>query len=205
MQQVVSGGGIVVPIQSKALDDRLDVELVELLSGLGFMFLVDRHFVLLDHLQDDLSIHVDVNRTLQSRVSDVDSASFEAFLLEDVQLPLEVVSAQVALLEFVGIEVLGEPGMLTDLIDAVSFLRICNQYLTDQILGLLADVVSDGVLAVHYLVVELVSVRVFEGQVATQHGVQDHATRPDVDLQTVVVLACHHFRSSVAGRATGGL
>ena len=45
----------------------------------------------------------------------------------------------------------------------------------------------------HDLLVQVRGLRVLEGQVASDHGVEDDAAGPDVGLQTVVTLPSDHL------------
>ena len=48
----------------------------------------------------------------------------------------------------------------------------------------------------HDLLVQIRCFRVLEGQVACHHRIENHTTRPDICLQTVVALASDHLRNS---------
>lgn len=60
-------------------------------------------------------------------------------------------------------------------------------------------------LAGQNFLVELGSVFVFEGQVASDHGKKDDATGPHVDARSKVGLALDHLRRGVAGTSAGRL
>jgi len=59
------------------------------------------------------------------------------------------------------------------------------------------------VLAQYDFPVELDSVRIFKGQVAHEHSVERDPAGPNVHINPVVALACHHLGRRVAWRATG--
>lgn len=52
------------------------------------------------------------------------------------------------------------------------------------------------------LLIKFAGVWVLEGQITTQHGINDDSARPNIDVHAFVFFTCDHLRGSVAGRST---
>lgn len=95
--------------------------------------------------------------------------------------------------------------MLPDVFDGVALEGVGVQDLLEHVAGVIADVLGAVVLAGEYLFVECGGVGVFEGQLAADHGEEDDAAGPDVDVYAVVGLAGDHLGRGLAGTAAGRL
>ena len=95
------------------------------------------------------------------------------------------------------------PDMIFDILHCEPLGWVSIQYTLDQISAVITHKVRDCVVCVKDFLVEYVCFGVFEWKVATDHGIKDHATTPNVSWKPMVILACHHLRSRVAGAATG--
>ena len=86
-------------------------------------------------------------------------------------------------------KVSGHPGVLADLVDRVPGLDVHVEYLLDQVPGWLGDRVVHLVLTVDYFLVEPVEVVGFlKGEITTEHGEEDDASRPDIHLEPLIGL-----------------
>lgn len=95
--------------------------------------------------------------------------------------------------------------MPPDIFNRVPFYRVSIEHLFQHIPRIITDLLRTVVLSSEYLLVECGSIGVFEGQVAADHGEEDDAAGPDVDVDAVLGLAGHHFRRGLAGTAAGCL
>ena len=94
------------------------------------------------------------------------------------------------------------PVMASNLINCESPVRIRVEDLVKQIFGQGGHEVRHLELPCEDLLVKLCCVGVFEGEVATDHCVEDDASAPDVDAGWFVLFAGDHFRGGVAWWAT---
>ena len=90
------------------------------------------------------------------------------------------------------------PLMVHYLIRVKSLLRIILKYFVHQIGTAFGHPGRYLEFAVEDLLVKFVRVRVLERQVPADHRKKDDATAPHVNLCTVVLFSCDHFRSCVA-------
>jgi hypothetical protein len=95
--------------------------------------------------------------------------------------------------------------VIPDFIHSEPLLRVRVENSSDQVLALAAQELGQSVVGTHDFFVEIGGLGVFERQVATDHGVENHATAPDVGLESVVAFASNHFGSSITGRPAGSL
>lgn len=79
------------------------------------------------------------------------------------------------------------------------------QYLFHEVFGIGRDEFRDLELPRKDLLVESVSILVFEGQIATEQSVHNYSAGPDINIETVVMLASDHLGGGIARRPTGGL
>ena len=74
---------------------------------------------------------------------------------------------------------------------------VCTQDLSYQVRARLTDKFWYVKLSIKYLLIQLLGFRVFKWQEATDHCIDDNATAPHVCSHCIVLLASHHFRSSI--------
>ena len=96
-----------------------------------------------------------------------------------------------------------EPGVLLDLLDAISESWFRHQDVVDQVFDLVREVAGVLLVSVQDLLVQALSVLVFEGQMAANQAEQHHACTPDVCLWAHVFQALDQLRGSVARGTTG--
>lgn len=89
-------------------------------------------------------------------------------------------------------------GVVADVLDAEAFLGVRIQNLSYEILALGRQEFGHLVISAHDLFVQVRGFGVFKGQIASDHGVEDHTRGPDVRLQTVIPLAGDHLGGSIA-------
>lgn len=102
----------------------------------------------------------------------------------------------------IGSAQLVEPLRLPDLLQFETLLRVRIQDSFQQFLALVRKHFGGFVLASDDFFIEFVGIRIFEGEVAAEHSIEDNAAAPDIGAETLVLLACNHFWGSVAGTAT---
>lgn len=90
------------------------------------------------------------------------------------------------------------PGMVPDLFHANSRVRISVEDLGDEVLRIFREELRHAVVCVKNFLVEIARFLILEGEVATEHGIEDHTTAPQITFQSVVLLACDHLRRCVA-------
>lgn len=95
-----------------------------------------------------------------------------------------------------------EPIMSSYVLDCVPLYWVSIQNLLDQVLAVTGDKPWYQIVAVEYLLVQLIGVRIFEGQIATGHRIKDNATAPNIRDQAMVSLSSNHFRSCIARTST---
>ena len=100
---------------------------------------------------------------------------------------------------------LSVPFVSSNVSDGDSFLRFGVQDFLHKILQSWGQIGRDLVVACQDLLVQDVGVGVFEGQVATGHGVEDDTTGPDIRGLAMVFLPSNHFWGCVTGASTGCL
>lgn len=98
---------------------------------------------------------------------------------------------------------LRQPRMIPDLADRVSLMLIAGENVGNEVSGVFWNRFVEIVSTRNNLLVEQICLRVFEGEVATNHGKQNYSTWPNIDSQAVVFLAFYHLRGGVTGRAAG--
>ena len=89
-----------------------------------------------------------------------------------------------------------------DIFNLVSQFRIRLHDVLHHVFSLLVDVAWDEILTTENLFVKFVRVRVLKRQIANCHRVEYYAEGPKISIQTMVALACYHFRRGVARTAT---
>ena len=94
------------------------------------------------------------------------------------------------------------PGVLSDFVNTVALARLRLQNLRDEVRAISGQKTGDFEFPCHYFLVKVRRLRILERQEAAHHSVEDDTAAPDIALQALVLLACDHLRSSVAGRAT---
>ena len=104
--------------------------------------------------------------------------------------------------------------MAADVGNGVAARRVRIENALHEVLALARDEARDVIVRVEDFFVQLCGVRVLsekrmsrayaylEGQVAADHREEDDAAAPDVDVKSLVALACDHLGGCVAGRAT---
>lgn len=92
--------------------------------------------------------------------------------------------------------------MASNLINCESLVRVRIEDLVKQVFGQRGHEVRHFELPCEDLLVKLCSVGVFEGEVATDHCVEDDASAPDVNTGWFVLFTGDHFRGGVAWGAT---
>mmetsp|Transcript_20841 Transcript_20841/g.32150 ORF Transcript_20841/g.32150 Transcript_20841/m.32150 type:complete len:218 (-) Transcript_20841:533-1186(-) len=188
MKQVVSRREVVVLVQGEVLQDHVDVELLEFGVTIRSLQRINWDLVLLDHLQDDLRVDPCL----------LGSGAPLVQLLHGLEAHLRLLAVKDLRL----FKILNKPRVASYLLERESLLGVRIQNLLDEVLAGLGNVAGERILAVQYFLVELVRVRVFEGQVPTEHRVEDHSARPDINLEPVVLLTGDHFRRCIARTAT---
>ncbi len=98
---------------------------------------------------------------------------------------------------------LRQPRMIPDLADRVSLVLIAGENVGNEVSGVFWNRFVEIVRTRKNFLVEEICLRVFEGEVATNHSKQNYTTRPDIDSQTVVFLAFYHLGGGVTGRTAG--
>lgn len=93
------------------------------------------------------------------------------------------------------------PSVVPYLVYSVPLLGIRIQNTSDDVLALARKKLRQRILSSHDLFIQIRRLWVLEGQVTADHGVEYHATAPDISLQAVVPLAGDHLWGRVAGRA----
>lgn len=86
-------------------------------------------------------------------------------------------------------QVLHIPAVLLDLAELDALHRVCLQHATDQVFAVRWNLHWHPVVALLDLHKEYGQLLVIEGQAATDHGVEDNAAAPDVDLLTTILLS----------------
>jgi len=97
------------------------------------------------------------------------------------------------------------PLVLPDFCNSVPFRWIRVEHLLDKVFDLIRNKAWDQKVTCENLLVEFVSVRVLEGQVAACHCVEDNAAGPNIRAKPVVLLPRDHFRCSIARTTTSSL
>ncbi len=82
-------------------------------------------------------------------------------------------------------------------------LRVSGQQSLDEVLGRGRHKLRQRIVASDDLLVEESGVWVLKGQISTDHGKQHNSTRPNIGIQTQVLLASDHFGRGIAGRPAG--
>lgn len=94
-----------------------------------------------------------------------------------------------------------EPVMLLDICYFKSFFRLGIQHPCDEIFTVTRDEFGNLIVSIQNLLVQVPSVWIFEGQVATHEGKQNNSTGPNVNLRAEIPLSGNHFWSSVTWRS----
>ena len=84
--------------------------------------------------------------------------------------------------------------MIPDLRDPYTSLRVRIQDLLDDVFALGGEELGHLVISGHDLLVEVGRFRVFKGQIACNHGVEDDSTGPDISLEAVITLSSDHLQ-----------
>ena len=77
--------------------------------------------------------------------------------------------------------------------------RVSIEDLLEDFFGVGSQHFGFLVLSHHYFFVEFVGVGVFKGKEAAEHGVEDDAAGPNIDVGALISFACDHFGCGVAG------
>lgn len=93
-------------------------------------------------------------------------------------------------------------GVATDVLDSNTRLGVRVQDLLNEVLALRREELGHLVIGSHNLLVQIRCLGVLEGEVASDHGVENDTTRPNVRLQTVISLPGDHLGRCIAWRAT---
>ena len=97
------------------------------------------------------------------------------------------------------------PVMLTNVSYRDTLSRICVENLFNKIFAVYGERRWDCEVASKNLLIQFICVRVFKGQEAAGHGVEDDAAGPDIRSESVILLTGNHFRSCIARASTGSL
>ena len=92
-----------------------------------------------------------------------------------------------------------EPGMTQDLGDVQSLCWVLFEKAFEEVPGLLGDVLFEAVLGLHDDFLQLGHIVGLEGHSTVEHGVEDYASRPDVDFEAKVALVAQDLWSNVGG------
>lgn len=92
--------------------------------------------------------------------------------------------------------------MVADFVHTKPLFRVGVQDSPNQIFALTAEELRQGVLCAHDFLVQVGSLRVFEWEVSTDHGVEHYSAAPNIRFQSVVPLPSDHLGSGIAGRPT---
>ena len=95
-----------------------------------------------------------------------------------------------------------EPPMLLNLIERYPLDRIGLQHALDQVFHVRGDLSGHVVITLLDLRKQELQLLIVEGQTAAHHCVQNHPTRPNIDLLTAIRLATDDLWCSVVGRPT---
>lgn len=71
------------------------------------------------------------------------------------------------------------------------------QYFFHEVFSIGGDKFGDVELPSQNFFVESVCILVFEGQIAAEQSIHDDSARPDINVETVVVLASDHLRCGI--------
>jgi hypothetical protein len=99
-------------------------------------------------------------------------------------------------------EICFHEGMTPDILNSESSLGVRIQNLGNEVFTLGRQKLRHLVVCAHYLLVEVGSLRILKGQVASHHCVENNPRGPNICLETIVAFSCYHFWRSIAGRAT---
>jgi len=97
----------------------------------------------------------------------------------------------------------GVPHVSADVFHRLAPGGVGIQHVFEQIFALRGGPFGTGLLACEDLLLEGRRVGVFEGEVSTNHREQDDSAGPDVHLDAVLLLPCHHFRSGITRTPAG--
>lgn len=96
------------------------------------------------------------------------------------------------------------PGVGSDLANGDAVFGVGDEDLGNHILGFGREEVREVELGVEYFFVEFGGLLVFVGEVATEHGVEDHSATPEVTHQTMVLLPSDHLQELIGPILTSG-
>lgn len=92
--------------------------------------------------------------------------------------------------------------MTSDVIFGITEIGVSVQNLREDIPAFLGDKFRKGKLTFQNLLIKECSLRVFEGQIATDHSIEDDATTPHVYFRPMILKALDHLRGGIARGAT---
>ena len=75
---------------------------------------------------------------------------------------------------------LKRPGMISNVVNCESSFWISVQYSSDQVLALARKEFWESILGAHNLFVKIRSFWILEGKIATDHGIKDNTTAPNI-------------------------
>lgn len=93
-----------------------------------------------------------------------------------------------------------EPRMLPDLINGVPLLRVRVQYPSQQIIGLIRNVIWRLEIGAQNFLVQIRCIRILKRQITANESEQDDAARPNVYVSSMILLSSYHLRRCVAWR-----
>jgi hypothetical protein len=89
--------------------------------------------------------------------------------------------------------------MLPNVINSVSFLRICVEDFREKVFGVSADIFGDFKLASEYFLVEFCCLWILKRQTSTKHCIKDDSTAPNIDEDSFIfIFALNHLWGSIA-------
>mmetsp|Transcript_38973 Transcript_38973/g.85673 ORF Transcript_38973/g.85673 Transcript_38973/m.85673 type:complete len:289 (+) Transcript_38973:294-1160(+) len=153
----------------------------------------DRHLVavlLLQRLQEILAVEADLHHNLHEHV-----------LVDEAELRHDLVGRH----REVERQVVDEPAVPPDLRDGDPLQRVDDEHARDEVFDVVGHVAGQREDAALDLLEEVGDVLVVKGERAAEQRVEDHATRPDVNLGARVELAGNHLGRRVVGRAAARL
>lgn len=81
--------------------------------------------------------------------------------------------------------------------------RVWLKHTVDQVPDFFTDIIGQEIATLLDLLKENGHLIIIERQLSDDHGIQNNANRPYIDIRSPVAEPCNYLWSSVVGRATG--
>ena len=95
--------------------------------------------------------------------------------------------------------------VIADIGNANPCFRVCIQDFLNKVFALWRQEFRHLVVGCHDLLVQIRCLRIFEGQIASDHSVKNDTAGPDISLKAMVSFTSDHLRCSIAWRAACSL